>query len=442
MKTQRIHVVTALNAGKVQREGDLIVVRDACGAVDDIVMHRVLYPGAELRKGAPTLNGRVAPIGHPKNEAGQYISANSADALLTSYAGVVCKNARHEAGRTLTDLYINAAMAKSHPKGAEVVAWCEAALNGESPEPMHVSTGLIAEMVDRKGESRGKAYDRVATNIRYDHLALLPGAQGAASPEEGVGMFNDGDGNVQPVVTLQLPEVAEDRRFEGVTGWLRKLLGNGADELSFSQIERGLQSSLPEMSWVREVFARYAIWVDKDGRMHRQDYTVASDGSVAWAGSPQEVREERSYEPIANHSEEDPMKDIIIMALNAAGIDVSKLTTDAALLSAYNQHVAASAKAPIEAQLTAVNAQLATLQAAAQQAEQAELEVLANELAAPGGVLTAADFKAMGIARCRELKAAGSAAPIVPALNSRGAAHNDGFAGAKVYDLNADLSQA
>lgn len=440
MKNQRIHVVTALNAGKVQREGDLIVVRDACGAVDDIVMNRVLYPGRELRKGAPTLSGRMAPIGHPKNCAGQYISANSPDAMLSAYAGVVCMNARHEGGRTLTDLHINPAMAKAHPKGVEVVNWCEAALNGEDPAPMHVSTGLIAEMIDEPGEVSGKKYDRIATNIRYDHLALLPGGRGAGTPDEGVGMFNDGEGNVQPVTTLDLGPVAEDRRYQGWMGWLRKLLVNADNDISFSQIDRGLQMALPEGAWVREVFARYAVWSDGQGKMFRQSYAVAADGTVAWADSPEEVREQRSYEPVANHPEEDTMKELIVMALNAAGIDVTKLTTDATLLSAYNQLVSTAAKAPVEAQLTAANAKLATLETAAKAAETAELETLANELAAPGGTFTANDFKAMGLARCRELKTAAPAAPIVAAFNAGNTKFTDSLGAG--YDLNADLSKA
>lgn len=436
MTTKRVHLVAALNAGNVQRDGEMIVIRNACGAVDDIVMNRVLYPGPELRKGAPSLNGRVAPIGHPKNEAGQYISANSADALLTAYAGIVCKNARHEAGKTLVDLHVNVAMANAHPKGAAVVAWCEEALNGASPAPIHVSTGLVANMVERTGESRGKAYDRVATDIRYDHLAVLPGGQGAATPDEGVGMFNDGAGTME-VETVTLP-AADDRRFEGLTGWLRKLLGN--NELSFDQIYSGLQAKLPDRAWVREVFARYAVWADGDGGLFRQPYTVAADGAVDWSESPEAVREQRSYQPVANQNEDDTMKEMILAALNAAGVDVRKLDTDAALLAAYNQLVGSAAKGPVEAQLATVNAELGTLKAAAKAADDAALDVLANELAGAGGPLTAADFKAMGLARCRELKAAAPAAPIVPALNAASPSTNGGIG--KGYDLNADLTAA
>jgi hypothetical protein len=45
----------------------------------------------------------------------------------------------------------------------------------------------------------------------------------------------------------------------------------------------------------------------------------------------------------------------------------------------------------------------------------------------------------MGLARCRELKTAAPAAPIVPAHNAAGA-NNSGIG--KGYDLNADLTAA
>jgi hypothetical protein len=69
----------------------------------------------------------------------------------------------------------------------------------------------------------------------------------------------------------------------------------------------------------------------------------------------------------------------------------------------------------VQAKLDAANAQLQTLQANAQQAEAAELATLATELAANSKGLTADDFKAMGLKRCKELKANGTtAAPVLP----------------------------
>ena len=426
---KRVHILTAVNAANVSKSGSTYTIAAACGAVDDIVMNGVYYAGAELAKGAPSLTDKPAPIGHPKNAAGQYISANSGDALLTAYAGVVCRNGRHVGGRTLADLEINAAQAKAHPKGDKVIAWAEAAVNGENPDPMHVSTGLFADMVDEVGEVGGKKYTRRATNIRYDHLALLPDGGGAGTPEQGVGMFNDGEGGLQEVEAFTLNTEPADRRFEGLTGWVRKLLGNGS-ELSFDQISSGLYKTLPDRAWLCEVFARYAVWQDADGKLWKQDYSVGSDGSVAWSGTAEEVRREVKYESVTN-LERDPMKDKILAALNAAGIKTEGLD-ESALLAAYNALVSK----PHTDALAAANGKLAEFEQAANAARDAELATLATELAANSKVLTASDFKAMGLARCKELKANAGAAPVVPG-STGGASGDDEFAG---YSINSHIT--
>jgi|LakMenEpi03Aug12_release.lakeMendotaPanAssembly.Ray.scaffolds.fasta_scaffold07722_16 hypothetical protein len=441
MKHTRVHVLSAVNAGAVSKSGGRYTVANVCGAVDGIVMNGMAYMADQLAAGAPSLEGKPAPAGHPKDDAGRYISALSGNALLTSYAGAVCTNVRHEGGRTLYDVVVNEAQAKAHPDGAKLVDRLDAAMNGSNAEPIHVSTGLFCKAITANGESLGKKYQRIATEIVYDHSAFLLNESGAGTPEQGVGMFLNAAGEAEQVEAVTVNE-ALDRRCEGFAGWaeslLRKLLGN-EDELSLDQIREGLYKALPEGGWVREVFARYAVWSDRDGRMYRQDYTVASDGSsVAFSGTAQEVREKREYEPV-NNLQRDSMKDMIVNALRAAGISTEGLT-DQALVDAYNAHVRTSAEAPMKAQLAAANAQLQTLQANAQQAETAELATLAAELAANAKGLTADDFKAMGLKRCKELKANGTtAAPVLP-----GSAAATTTAGAEFasYDFNALIDAA
>ena len=435
MKTSRVHVLSAVNAGAVSKTGGRYTVANVVGCVDGLVMNGMLYPAEQLAAGAPSLEGKPAPAGHPKDDAGRYISANSGDALLTSYAGAVCKNVRHEGGRTLYDVLVNEAQAKAHPDGAKLIERLDAAMNGTNTEPIHVSTGLFCKAITANGESRGKKYSRIATEINYDHSAFLLHESGAGTPEQGVGMFLNAAGEPEAVEAVDVNE-AMDRRDEGLSGWLRKLLGNGSD-LSFEQIRDGLYKGLQDGAWVREVFARYAVWSDRDGRMYRQDYGVSSDGSVAFSGTAQEVREVREYEPVTN-LQRDRMKELLTAALNAAGIKIEGLS-DQAMLEAYNAHVRAAAEAPLKTALDAANAQLQTLQANAQAAEAAELATLATELAANSKGLTADDFKAMGLKRCKELKANGTtAAPVLPGSALQGNA-GDEFAG---YDMNAAIDAA
>ncbi len=435
MTTRRVHIRSAVNAAAVSKAGGLYTIRDVCGAVDDIVMNGVLYPGAELAAGAPTLDGKPAPAGHPKVN-GRFVSASDGSALLTSYSGAVCTNARHVGGRTLVDVVVNEAQAKALPDGAKLVERLDAALSGANSDPIHVSTGLYFEAVAENGESKGKRYSVKATKPRYDHLAILLNERGAGTPEEGVGMWLNAEGAEEPVEAVALNLEAEDKRSAGLMRWVQRLVGNGSAELSFSQIESGLAATLASGAWLREVFDRYAIWTDSDGKFWRQDYSVSSDGSVAWSGTAQEVRRKVEYEAVnrATTPEQDPMKDLILAALNRAGIKTEGLD-ESALLAAYNSLQVQ----PVQQQLTAANEKLATFEANARAAEAAEVDALAAELAT-NSALSVDDYKALGVNRLRELKAAGKpqpgAAPVVP-----GATGGDKKGEFEKYSINALIDE-
>ncbi len=157
MAKKRVHITTAVNAANVSKSGSTYTIRDVVGTVDDIVMNRRLYPAKELASGAVSLNGKPAPAGHPKNAAGKHISAANGEALVTAWIGAYCANARHEGGRTVTDIIVNGDMAAATPKGKELVARLDAAIAGTNAGPIHVSTGLDLIPVEAKGEGLGKS---------------------------------------------------------------------------------------------------------------------------------------------------------------------------------------------------------------------------------------------------------------------------------------------
>lgn len=398
---KRVHIVTAVNAKNVAKDGATYTIREVCGAVDDIVMNGMLYPGDQLAAGIGTMEGKPAPAGHPKNAAGQLISALNGEALGSAWVGAYCRNARHEGGRSLVDIVVNSDMAKAHPAGKQLVERLDAAIAGTNAEPIHVSTGLMLEPVNAAGESGGKKYSRIATNLQYDHLAILLNERGAGTPDDGVGMFLNSAGQAEQVEVVDADSGPQDRRGAGFLGWLRGLFGNA--DISFDQITSGLYATLQDGAWVQEVFDRYAVWRDRDGKLWRQDYTVASDGSVAWSGTATEVARKVSYEPITNRQKDDQMKPMLIAALNAAGIKTEGLD-DAQLLAAYNTMVSAAAVAPVQQQLTAANSKVAEFEANARADEDRQVADLAAELAVNGS-LTVEDLKKLGLSRLKELKA-------------------------------------
>lgn len=429
MTSKLIHINSVVNSANVSKSGNIYTIKNVCGATDGLVMNGRLYPADQLAAGIASLEGKPAPAGHPKNDKGQHISALNGEALASAWIGSYAKNARHTAGRTLVDVVVNEAQAKAHPDGAKLIERLDAAIAGTNAEPIHVSTGLMLDEIKANGESLGKKYSTIATNLRYDHLAILLNESGAGTPEQGVGMFLNSAGEPEEVETVEVNHAPEDKRFTGLTGWIHKLLGNS--ELSFDQISDGLRALIPKEAYVREVFPRYFVWVDyTSDKLYRQDYSIASDGSsVASSSDPIEVIRKVEYEPISNHERVDPVKDKILAALNAAGIQSAGLD-DAQLLTAYS---ALQAKPHTDA-LTAANSKLAALELAANAAADAELTALATSLAVNTS-LTADDFKAMGLVRCKELASTAKAAPVV---TGNAGAKADEFAGYSLNSLNKE----
>lgn len=425
MNQKRVHIISAVNSANVAKDGATYTIRDVVGAVDDIVMNGRLYPADQLAAGVASLEGKPAPAGHPKSAEGKFISALNGEALASAWIGSYVRNARHEGGRTMVDVVVNEAQAKAHPDGAKLVERLDAAIAGANSDPIHVSTGLMMQPIMANGESRGKKYSSIVTNIQYDHLAILLNERGAATPDEGVGMFVNADGE-QQVESVIVNTEPEDRRTRGLIGWIKKLIGN-EDDLSFDQIYSGLQSMLPAESWIREVYSKNFIWSDKENRLWRQDYNVSSDSSLSFVGEPVEVQRQVKYEPI--EKETDPMKDAILAALNAAGISSAGLD-DSQLLAAYNSLQAK----PLQEAVNSANAKLAEIEAAANAAKTAELDALAQSLAV-NSVLTADDLKALGLDRLKAIKAATAGAAPVLAGNSATKPASE-FAG---YSLNSHL---
>lgn len=427
----RVNIVTAVNARAVSKAGDVYTVAGVVGAVDDIVMNSRMYPAEELKRAASQLDGKPAPAGHPKNSKGQHISATSGEALASAWIGAYCTNARHEGGRTVCDIKINAAAAKAHPDGEKLVQMLDDAIAGASVDPIHVSTGVFLREIAANGESRGKQYRAIATDLQYDHLAILLHEKGAGTPADGVGMWVNAEGAESEVETVALDTNAADLRGESgvLSRWLHRIIGrNSADEMSFDAIQRAIKAALPDGdNWPVEIYPRSVVWVDAENRLWKQDYAVSSAGVVSLAGDRVEVRREIKYKPVeveTNSQEPDPMKDQIIAALNAAGIDAAGLS-DAQALTAYSQLV----QKPIAEKLAAVNAEIEAIKARELAAVNSERDKLADALAV-NSALTAEELKALPLDALRRLSAPGAAPVVVANTDAKPVSQ---FAG---YDIN------
>ncbi len=77
---------------------------------------------------------------------------------------------------------------------------------GTNSEPIHISTGLLYSGIAANGESKGKKYNEIATNMMFDHVAVLLDEPGAGTPDEGVGIFVNAEGEEQELEIVNLAD--------------------------------------------------------------------------------------------------------------------------------------------------------------------------------------------------------------------------------------------
>jgi len=182
MKQVRVNVRHAIDNSAIRRERrdgrDYIVVPSAT-MPDGIVMNRIRYPADEIAKAFGSLENTPAPLGHPTVE-GAFVSAKDPEGLARGWIGAWNRNVRRENGRVFVDKVIDVATANQLDGGKTVLAAIE------KGEPIHSSTGLYAMLTAVQNDD---AADWEASDIVFDHDAILIGEDGAATPAQGVGLM-------------------------------------------------------------------------------------------------------------------------------------------------------------------------------------------------------------------------------------------------------------
>lgn len=356
MKLSSIHVKSlAINAANISTEtidGDEhIVIRGVVPVVDDVVMNGGLYPAAEINKSYQTLEGNQMPLGHPKI-GGEFVSASNPRAVNKFHIGAWAENVRKDGDRVVMDMKINKRFASATENGKRVLERIGEMQTNADADPIHVSTGLLLKREQNKGKSKGKSYSWVARNMQFDHVAILLDEPGAATPDDGVGIFVNADNSAQEVETETVDLTsAADCTQEGLLNKTKFFFTN-ASNFSFDDIQGALSRKLRDgkpddyYAWPETVWPDKFIYREGE-KMFQQKYVIDDDGTAQFVGEPQEVvRKPTEYE-IKTNGENDPMKDLIINALKAAG-KPTEGKSDAELMDAYNQMAAEKAATKTE----------------------------------------------------------------------------------------------
>lgn len=184
-----------------------IVVRGVTPIVDDIVMNRKLYPAAEIEKSYKSLERNPMPFGHPKVN-GKHISARDVQAVNDYHVGAWLQNVNRDGGKVSGDMYVDRRYAEASDNGKRLVQRLDDMAAGKNVDPVHISTGLFHKEITANGESKGKRYEKIVTNMDFDHVAVLLDQPGAGTPEEGVGIFVNAEGDEQEIETANIADSA------------------------------------------------------------------------------------------------------------------------------------------------------------------------------------------------------------------------------------------
>lgn len=344
MKLSSIHVKSlAINASNISTTTingqEHYVIRGAVPIVDDIVMNGGLYPAEEINNSYQTMERKLMPLGHPM-VGGKYVSANDPQAVNDYYAGAWAQNVSKANDKVVMDVYVNKSVADTKPDGKRLIQRLDDMITGNNADPIHVSTGLLLNKEQKAGESKGKKHSWVAHNMQFDHIAILLDEPGAGTPEEGVGMFVNADGQEGEVETASLIDAANSLK-DGLVNKVKFFFTHNSDA-SFDEIYQMLREAIRAPSGSDVYRYVVTVWPDKfiyeeGSKLFQQKYLI-DDNAVTLVGEPIEVvRKPTEYE-VKTNGEQNPMKQKMIAALNAAGVTTEGLTDDQ-VWDAYNQQM-------------------------------------------------------------------------------------------------------
>lgn len=181
METYSLHINnysirTEMHQGRRHLVVPAIMMREGvhCGSHGPL-----LHPAEELGKYTSAWNGMPVIVRHPQDSNGNYISANSPNVVDMQVIGRVY-NTSMSNDKLRAEVWIDEE--KTRQVSPETLAYIN------QNRPLDVSVGVFTDDEESTGTWNGEEYTAIARNHRPDHLALLPGEQGACSWADGCGI--------------------------------------------------------------------------------------------------------------------------------------------------------------------------------------------------------------------------------------------------------------
>lgn len=337
-KSSRIMVQCATNVNKnaIRREsidGVEHIVITSMTLPDNIVMNGGLYPAKEIAKSFHTLERTLAPVEHPQDGQGNYISANDPEAIHNYHAGAFNTNVEHIDNRIKIDKFINVQEAKKSDRGKRLLDRIAEIEESDDPRPIHTSVGVwltVTELEKPKTNALNQKYTWTAKDMVFDHDAILLDSVGAAQPDQGVGMAVNRQGEKTKVQRVEIKDNPDEPvNNEGLSETDRR-----------NAIMEALEAQAIGVTWIEEIFEDKVIF-NAGETLFSVPYRIDDVGIVTIVGIPLTVERVVTYTPTTNSEKGDDMKDLIVNALKAAKIETDGLDDDQ-LIAKYNEMLSAN----------------------------------------------------------------------------------------------------
>lgn len=374
----RVNMSVTVNAAAIRIEihnNRRYLVLPSYTLPDNVIMNNGLYPHDEIEKAYKTLEDTFAPLGHPVLD-GTFIPASSWPAINAHHIGAVNRNVERRGDRIYVEKWVDIEFALNTQGGRDLLERVNYDAKTESligtPGAVHTSTGIF---LFRDMTANGTGYAWTARNMIMDHDAILLNEQGAATPEQGVGLLVNS--RVEDAVPLQANAVLADLSY----GNLNRLLGDAASKRWGGQ---------DKWAWVEDFDNTKAIIRTEAGSV-AVGYSIKG-GSVEWAAVEEPVEQKTEWldkNPTVNRIlqslgfrlNSEPTKPATPPVEELPDMTPEELK---AALAANNESLATTLKGlfdPLVAELKANSAQVTdALQANAKQAEAGKRAVVAKHM--------------------------------------------------------------
>ena len=272
---------------------------------------------SEFGKEPASWDGRPVLIDHPKTESGTPISANSPEVWDDKVVGQMF-NTVLDGKKLKTEAWIDV-------EKAESLGFADDLARLESGATVEVSTGAFVETDDRAGTFDGDDFIGVWSDVKPDHLAILPeGVIGACSVEDGCGAPRvNSDGKPTPVscgpgcsncprLQADDKEVRVNERRSLFERFMERFSAKKRSDIDTRlAIEAALSNGGEDFFFINAVFeSDFVFERGWSGDMFRQDFAIGEDGAVSLGDTVTHVRPETEFVDVKANSEKEAAMDI------------------------------------------------------------------------------------------------------------------------------------